>query len=237
MRLRKAIIALLAALLIAGLGPWGGASAQDVRTLTLGSLRLSSGEVSWLGSLERSMEFDLGGSLYLDQAFDNTPSLLEIRRPFKDELSGLETIGLGSSSLNLKQKIGRVFNLSVALSNIKLMRSSSPSNVRSMTGTAGPDPDRPGTAQSDLWALDLGLDYRDPSGHGVHLGYLYGTDPLTREADMAQPDKQGVDLGYSYDLDGFYVNLGYVYTFGQFWAGDREGTSDSAFYLRFQLHF
>ena len=69
------------------------------------------------------------------------------------------------------------------------------------------------------------------------MGFLYGTDPLTREVDTVVPDKQGVDLGYSYDLDGFYVNLGYVYSFVPSWTSARAEVSDSAFYLRFQLHF
>ena len=227
----------MAALFLLGPGLQGFARAQDVRTLTLGSLRLSSGEDSWLDLLNRDEEFDLNSSLYEIRIFDNTPSLLEISKPDSTGLSDLEAMGLDSSQLSLKQRIGRVFNLSLALSNIKMRYGSSSSNVRSMTSAVEPDPDRSDSAQSDLWALDLGLEYRDSSGHGLHLGFLYGTDPLTREADVTRPDTQGVDLGYSYDLDGFYVNLGYVYTFGQLWTGNSDGTSDSAFYLRFQLHF
>lgn len=237
MRAKRNIFIILAALFLWGTVPQGEVTAQDVRTLTVGSLRLSAGESPWLGSLNRTKGFDLNSSLYGGLTLDSVSFLPEISSPDDLFLSELESKGLDSSRFNLKQRIGRVFNLSLALSNIKTAKASSSSNVRSMTGAVGPETDQGGSVQGDLWALDLGLEYRDPSGHGLHLGYLHGTDPLTREADLNRPDKQGVDLGYSYDLDGFYVNLGYVYSFSQLWTGDREESSDSAFYLRFQLHF
>ncbi len=237
MGFRKNIAVICLAVLCFGLWPGGVAWAQDVRTLTVGSLRLSSGESSWLG-----VPSDLYADILTYQSFA-IPALRLSSSPVEPldlspgDLAATDCFRADNSFYLMKQRVGQVFNLSVVLSNIKNLGLASSSNVRTMSTRAGSSPERTSTGGSDLWALDLGLDYRDPSGHGLHLGLLFGADPLTREADPVEPERQGFDLGYSYDLDGFYVNLGYVYTFSPVWTSAREDTPDSAFYLRFKLHF
>ena len=236
MRIKSTIAVAFMAVLILGNWPGSGALAQDGRTLTLGSLRLSSGEDSWFGTSPASDLLKYGAPCHT--ILSKRPFLSEPGYLSQQDFNAPDTFGSLNSSYMLNRKVGRVFNLSVMLSNIKQpVSTSSASAITAMSGRAGASGERARTNGTDLWALDVGLEYRNPSGHGVHLGYLYGTDPLTRELDADRPDKQGVDLGYSYDLDGFYVNLGYVYTFGQLWTGSREEISDSAFYLRFQLRF
>ena len=220
-----------------GLWPGDAVRAQDVRTLTLGSLRLSAGENAWLGAHNDLYSDILTYSSFTLPALSLGSSSFEPWYLSPGDQAILESVGSAESSYLVKQRVGQVFNLSVALSNMKNLGLATSSGMRTMSARAGSTPERSATGGSDLWALDLGLDYRDPSGHGLHLGLLYGADPLTREVDLSDPERQGFDLGYSYDLDGFYVNLGYVYTFSPVWTSAREDTPDSAFYLRFQLHF
>ncbi|MBW1713788.1 MAG: hypothetical protein JRJ59_11635 [Deltaproteobacteria bacterium] len=235
--------------LVLGLGLVGAAQAQDSRTLTLGSLLLSSRNASWL---ERSEPLTQPTVLGLDQSL-----LLNLNSTFFDTLEPdgskpkllplNEFDGLGSnplrrrqSHLNLDRRVGQVFNVSVALSNIKAPGRSTSGGQRTMSigsGSAGRQP-RQG-AGTDLWAVALEVDWWTFKRHGLHVGYLYGADPLTRELDNLRPEKQSIDLGYSYDLDGLYLNLGYVYSFSPVLSsgGDSRTTTDSTVYLRFQLHF
>jgi len=216
------------------------AAAQDGRSLSINSLRLSSGEATWLGG-SNHLE-GVTPTLNLNSKLLGAGSSYRLL-PDDDLLAEKESAGFGGleyfgSRLNIDHRVGRVFNLSVALSSIKQPDLSTGTGRRTMAISSPTVRSRERGGAGDLWSLDLGLDWLSSSGHGVHLGYLYGADPLTGEANADLAEQQAVALGYTYDLDWLYVNLGYVYSFGPVWT-QREGDSgaDSTLYLRFQLRF
>ena len=213
---------------------------QERRSLSISSLRLSSGEPSWLGR-----DNGLDG---VTPTLNLSSGLLDGEAPYlpggdydfltpggSSALGGLEEFG---SKLSIDHRVGRVFNLSVALSSIRQPDLSTGAGRRSMAVSSTQPRSREKSGAGELWSLDVGLEWLSSSGHGVHLGYLYGADPLTGEAEVDLAEQQSVALGYTYDLDWLYVNLGYVYSFGSVWTQrSADSGADSALYLRFQLRF
>lgn|GEM_PF-3200306 len=227
--------------LIWGLG-LGTAWAGDFRPLRLSSLYLATGEAPlWIEPSE-SRDFFQPQFKLSDQIKD--PISLEATNQREYQ-----------AYVNVDRRFGRVFNLSLAAAKIKEAGS---------TGGFGPGPgpsgggdlrparalaptERSGSVQdSDLWAVALGLDMLVLGNQGFRLGYLYGTDPLSGWSGNLEPDgdeRQSLDVGYVYDLDGLYLSMGYVYSFGPLFEEETSGRGaadssvDSTVYLRFQLRF
>lgn len=211
--------------------------AQDSRPLTLDSMRLTSGASVWLSRTDLLIDTFAAVGLHSELS---APMESINRMPLANRLSLIDASPLATyqSYASLDQRLGRAFNFTVAVANVKQPQLN-PGGTRRVMSVGGIETIQESDGGlGDLWAVEVGLDMTSSRGHGIHLGYLRGTDPLTKEADEGMPEAQSLDLGYRYGLDGLYVNLGYVYTFGPD-STYRYSTpaTDSTVYLRFQLKF
>ncbi len=227
------------------------AETQEWRGLPLSALYLSaSGDSSWLKEAQR-LDVDVAPGLDLQglgaSSFDQDKEL-----DFNLDRAGADPRGEYQAYVKMDRQVGRVFNLSLAVAMLKQPGQPSGAAVSKdkfrLTSPMAPALGESLAEDVQLWAVSAGVDWRVFKRQGVHLGYMYGVDPLTGLAQSmpASPgfgEKQSFDLGYIYDLNGLYLSLGYVYSIqpdmeGEFKPDRSETqTTDSAVYLRFQLRF
>ncbi len=161
--------------------------------------------------------------------------------------AGEDPMGYRHSQVSLERKINPDLHFSLAVAMFRQpLRSLGRKESYGAASAASSKPSADLIEDDNAVAVSVGIDWRVYGRQGLHLGYLYGADPmdnLAGELDPLGEKKQSLDLAYSYYMDGLYFSLGYIYTFSPLLEADtgeygaEDVLDDSAVYLRFQLRF